>query len=380
MVAYDLLLKGGHLVDPAQGLNGYMDVAFANGAVAAVAPSISSADARETRDVAGCYVVPGLIDLHTHAYWGGTFLGVDVTKIAARSGMTTAVDAGSAGANNIRGLREHVAAGSQVRILAFLNLSVVGIFAGTDRIRFGEAEDLRLLDVKTCVEAARANLGFVVGIKIRVGASTTGALGAIPLHMAIRAAELVDLPVMAHIGAGMPPRIEDITDPLRCGDVLTHFCTPKANSPLTREGAVLDCILAARERGVIMDVGHGSGSFGFKIARRMLEQGVTPDVISSDVHAHCVNGPAFDVLETMSKFINLGLTLEDVVRATTEVPARVCKRPDLGTLTVGSAADACVLEMRRGRVEFVDSVGDVLVGDKKLHTRGVVLGGKWLVG
>lgn len=379
MPDYDLLLKGGHLVDPAQGVNGAMDVAFADGTVAAVAPSLDPADARETHDVSGLYVAPGLIDLHTHAYWGGTFLGVDVGSIAARSGMTTAVDAGSAGANNIGGLRAHVASTSRVRILAFLNLSVVGIFAGGNGIGIGEAEDLRLLDIKTCVDAARANAGFVVGLKIRVGASTTGALGALPLHMAIRAAEMMDLPVMAHIGAGMPPRIEDIVEPLRRGDVLTHYCTPKANSPLTRDGAVLDCMKEARKRGVVMDVGHGSGSFGFRVARRMLEEGLAPDVISSDVHAHCVDGPVFDVLETMSKFLNLGLTLEEVVRATTEVPARVCRRPELGTLAVGSAADACLLDLRRGRVEFTDSMGEVLVGDRKLYTRGVVMGGKWLV-
>ncbi|MBN9348512.1 MAG: amidohydrolase/deacetylase family metallohydrolase, partial [Devosia sp.] len=223
MASYDLILKGGHVIDPSQGIDAPMDVAFSGGKVAAIAPAISDSDAPQTRDVSGKYVVPGLIDLHTHVYWGGTFLGVDPNVVARRSGMTTAVDAGSCGANNIGGLLRHVAPLSAPRILAFLNLSVVGIFADAGRLTIGEAEDLRLLDIKHCVDAAKANAGAVVGVKVRVGASSTAHLGAMPLHMGIRAAELAgDLPVMAHIGAGMPPRIEDIVDPLRRGDVLTH--------------------------------------------------------------------------------------------------------------------------------------------------------------
>jgi len=264
------------------------------------------------------------------------------------------------------------------RILAFLNLSVVGIFADAGRLTVGEAEDLRLLDIKHCVDAARANADGVVGIKIRVGASTTAHLGAMPLHMAIRAAELAgDLPVMVHIGAGMPPRIEDIVEPLRRGDVLTHFCTPKANSPLTSAGEIRDCMIAARERGVIMDIGHGSGSFGFKVAEKMLDEGFLPHVISSDVHAQCLEGPAYDVLETMSKFLVMGLPLVEVIRAATEAPAAVCRRADLGTLAVGSAGDATILHIRKGRTEFTDSIGAKLAGDRRFVAQGVVLKGAW---
>lgn len=378
MASYDLILKGGHVIDPAQGIDATMDVAFAGGKVAAVAPAISDADAPEVRDVSGKYVVPGLIDLHTHVYWGGTMLGVDPTLVARRSGMTTAVDAGSAGAHNIRGLLEHVAPLSVPRILAFLNLSFVGIFAEGGRITMGEAEDLRLLDIKHCVDAAKANAHGVVGIKVRVGASSTGHLGAIPLHMGIRAAELAgDLPVMAHIGAGMPPRIEDIVDPLRKGDVLTHFCTPKANSPLTSAGEIRECMIAARERGVIMDVGHGSGSLGFKVAEKMLEDGFLPHVISSDVHALCIDGPAYDVLETMSKFLVMGMSLVEVIRAATEAPAAVCRRPELGTLAVGSAGDATILDIRKGPTEFTDSIGAKLKGDRRFVAQGVVVRGSW---
>ncbi len=375
---YDLLIKNGRVIDPAQGLDGEYDVAFVEGRVAAVAPAISDASAAEVRDAAGLCVVPGLIDLHTHVYWGGTFLGVDPDRVARESGMTTAVDAGSAGASNIRGLLELVAPRTPVRILAFLNLAITGLFVDSPRTTIGEAEDLRLLSMPHCVEAAKAYADRVVGVKIRVGASTTAHLGAMPLHMAIRAAEMAgDLPVMAHIGAGMPPRIEDIVDPLRRGDVLTHFCTPKANSPLTVDGALRECMLAARERGVVMDVGHGSGSFGFAVARAMLDVGFTPNVISSDVHAHCIDGPAHNVLETMSKFLALGLPLVDVIRAATATPASVVRRTDIGTLAPGSAGDAVLLDLRKGKVVFRDSIGGTLEADRRLVPRGIVLGGRW---
>jgi dihydroorotase len=377
-MAYDLLIRNGHLIDPAQGLDGEYDVAFSDGKVAAVAPSISDASAAEVRDAAGLYVVPGLIDLHTHVYWGGTFLGVDPDRVGRESGMTTAVDAGSAGASNIRGLLELVAPRTSVRILAFLNLAITGLFVDAPHTTIGEAEDLRLLSMPHCVEAAKAHAKHVVGIKIRVGASTTAHLGAMPLHMAIRAAEMAgNLPVMAHIGAGMPPRIEDIVDPLRRGDVLTHFCTPKANSPLTVDGGLRECMLAARERGVIMDVGHGSGSFGFGVAKAMMDVGFTPNVISSDVHTHCIDGPAHNVLQTMSKFLALGLPLVEVIRAATATPAAVCRRGDLGTLKPGSAGDLTLLELRKGPVVFKDSIGGTLNADRQLMPRGIVLGGRW---
>lgn len=375
-MSYDLILRNGHVVDPGQGIDGVFDIAFSDGSVAALAPSLGG-EAADVRDLSGLHVFPGLIDLHTHVYWGGTFLGVDATMLAARSGMTTAVDAGSAGAANIRGLLEQCAPMTPARILAFINLAVTGIFVDEGRITMDEAEDLRLLDIQHCVDAAKRHRQSVVGVKIRVGASTTKHLGAMPLHMAVRAGELAGLPVMVHIGAGMPPRLEDIVDPLRKGDILTHFCTPKMNSPLTRDGFLRDCMIAARERGVIMDVGHGAGSFGFHVARRMLELGFPPDVISSDVHSGCVDGPAQDVLAIMSKYLALGLPLIDIVRAATATPAAVCRRPDLGSLAPGSAGDAAVVEIRRERTVFRDSIGDTLAGDRRFVARGVIIGGRW---
>jgi dihydroorotase len=375
-VTYDLLLKGGHVIDPAAGRDGTADVAFKNGKVAAVAENISEADAKETRQAAGLYVTPGLIDLHAHVYWGGTFLGVDADKVAKGSGMTTAVDAGSAGAGNISGLLDLVAPRTAVRILAYVNMSFPGIYAGA--IGVGEADDLRLLNIPHVVQALRKYSDQTVGIKVRLGRSSSGALGAMPLHIAVAASELADnAPIMCHVGLDLPPRLEDILEPLRKGDILTHCCTPKLNKPLTSKGQLRDCMIAGRERGVIMDVGHGSNSFGFDVARTMIELGFMPDVISSDVYLFSIDGPAYDVLVTMSKFLCLGVPLVEVIRAATAAPASAMRRSDIGTLEVGAAGDAVLLEIRKGAVAYIDAIGNELKSDKRLVPRGIVLGGRW---
>jgi dihydroorotase len=377
-MTYDLLLKGGHVIDPASGRDGTADVGFKDGKVAAVADRISDSEAKETRSAAGFYVVPGLIDLHTHVYWGGTIYGVDPDKLGRASGMTTAVDAGSAGSGNFRGLVDLQQSRTDVRILAFVNLSYPGIFSDLRQVNFGEAEDIRLLNVPHVVKTLKAWPNKAVGIKIRVGKSTTGALGAMPLHLAVNASEQAGgTPIMVHIGADMPPRLEEILDPLRQGDIVTHCYTPKMNKPLDTRGKLRDCMVAGRERGVIMDVGHGAGSFGFDICRAMLELGFTPDVISSDVHLYSAAGPAYDVLVTMSKFLCLGLPLTDVIRAATSAPAAAMKRSDIGSLKVGSAGDAALLEIEKGPVVYVDAIGQEMKADRRLVPRGVVLSGRW---
>ena len=377
-MTYDLLLKGGHVIDPAAGRDGVADVAFKDGRVAAVAERISDADAAEVRSAAGYYVAPGLLDLHAHVYVGGTTYRVDPDALGHASGMTTASDAGSAGAATIRGLVDQQQKLTDVRILAFVNLAFPGIYGDLRAVHIAEASDLHLLNVPHVVKTLKAWPESVVGIKIRVGRSSTAALGAMPLHLAIAASEQAgNAPVMAHIGADMPPRLEEIIDPLRKGDIVTHCYTPKMNKPLTTKGRLRDCMVAGRERGVIMDVGHGAGSFGFDVCRTMLELGFTPDVISSDVHLYSVDGPAYDVLVTMSKFLCLGLPLAEVIRAATQAPAAAIRRPDLGTLAPGAAGDAVLLENRKGPVVYVDSIGGEMKADKRLVPRGVVLGGKW---
>ncbi len=377
-MTYDLLLKGGHVIDPATGRDGVADVAFKGGKVAVVAEKISDADARETRSAAGYYVVPGLIDLHAHVYVGGTTYGVEPDQLGRMSGTTTVVDAGSAGAANIRGLIDHQQRLTEVRILAFVNLAFPGIYGDLRAVYIAEASDLHLLNVPHVVRTLKMWPDSVVGIKIRIGRSSTAALGAMPLHLAIAASEQAgNAPVMAHIGADMPPRLEDILDPLRKGDIVTHCYTPKMNKPLDTKGKLRDCMVAGRERGVIMDVGHGAGSFGFDVCRAMMELGFKPDVISSDVHLYSADGPAYDVLVTMSKFLCLGLPLVDVVRAATAAPAAAMRRSDIGSLKPGSAGDATLLEIKKGPVVYVDAVGGEMKADRRLVPRGIVLGGKW---
>jgi dihydroorotase len=375
-MTYDLILRGGRVVDPSQEFDAVADVAFANGKVAAVGKDIATDDSVDVRDVSGKIVTPGFIDLHTHVYWGGTSLGVDAGKLARASGVTTFVDAGSAGPGNFPGFLKHVIEPSEPRILAYLHVSFAGIFAFSKRIMVGESGDLRLMSPADAVAVANANRDVIVGIKVRVGRNASGASGAAPLDIALQAAEELSLPLMAHIDEP-PPCYEDVLERLRPGDVLTHCFRPFPNTPITGQGAIKPAVLAARARGVLFDVGHGMGSFAFKTARSMLAADFVPDTISSDIHVLNLDGPVFDQATTLSKFLCLGLPLVDVVRATTMNAATALRRPDLGTLRPGSLGDATVFSVREGTFDYVDSVGEVLRGDKKIVSDGIVLGGRW---
>jgi dihydroorotase len=373
---YDLLLKGGRVVDPSQGLDGAYDVAFEGGKVAAVKPGIDASEARDVRDVSGKIVSPGLIDLHTHVYWGGTSLGVDAETIARRSGTTTFVDAGSAGAGNIAGFRKHVIEPSDPRILAYMNISFPGIYAFSKTVMVGECEDLRLLDARECLRVARENLDILVGMKARVGARAGGNSGMAPLALAIEVADELGLPVMAHID-NPPPTREEVLAALRPGDILTHCFRPFPNAPIHGDNTIREEILEARERGIIFDIGHGYGGFGFRSGRAMLAEGIRPDVLSSDVHVICVDGPAYDVLAVMSKFMALGMTLTEVIAATTANPARALRRDDIGTLKVGAAGDATIIAETSGSFIHTDAIGETITADTQLEHRGIVIAGKW---
>jgi dihydroorotase len=371
---YDLILKGGRVIDPASGADSVADVAFADGEVVAVGPSLSAA--KKVRDVTGKIVTPGLIDLHTHVYWGGTSLGVDAPTIARRSGTTTFVDAGSAGAGNFHGFRAHVIERTEERILAYMNISFAGIFGFSKNVMVGECGDMRLVHPQDCLAAAREHLDLLVGIKVRIGAKAGGMSGIAPLHLAIEVADQLGLPVMAHID-NRPPSQKEVLDALRPGDILTHCFRPWPNAPVDAARNIRAEVLAARERGVLFDIGHGQGGFSFESCRSMLAAGVRPDAISSDVHTLCVDGPAHDLLAVMSKFLALGMALPDVVRCVTENPAKAIRRPELGSLAVGTPGDATVIELRDEPVEHVDVVGERVRADTRLGCVGAVIGGRW---
>lgn len=371
----DLILKGGRVIDPSQGLDGIMDVGFAAGKVAAVAPSLTG-NGGDVRDVSGRIVSPGLIDLHTHVYWGGSSLGIDAEEFCRTSGVTTAVDTGSAGPGNFMGFRRHVIERSAVRILAYLHVSHAGIYGFSSTVMVGESEDIRLMDPVTAAQVADANRDVIVGIKVRVGRHASGDQGTAPLEIALQVAEETGLPLMAHIDEP-PPSYEEVIARLRPGDVLTHAFRPFPNSPATAQGTVKPAVIAARKRGVLFDIGHGMGSFAFKTARAMLANGFAPDTISSDVHSLCINGPAFDQVTTMSKFLCLGMSLPEVIRASTVNAAFALKRPELGSLKPGSAGDATILSVEDGAFDYVDVVGEHLEGRQRILSRGVVINGKW---
>jgi dihydroorotase len=372
----ELVLRGGRVIDPSQNLDGTADVVFADGRVKAVGRDAAHGRDAEVRDAKGLIVTPGLIDLHTHVYWGGTSLGVDAPALARRSGTTTFVDAGSSGPGNFLGFRRHVIEPAPVRILPYLNISFAGIYAFSNSVMVGECADLRLLDLRECRKVAEENRDLVVGIKVRVGKGAGGASGVAPLDMALEVAEAVGLPVMCHLDFPPPSRLE-VVSRLRKGDVLTHCFRPFPNAPAAPGGGVREEITAARERGVIFDIGHGQGSFGFGTARAMLAAGFLPDVISSDVHSLSIDGPAFDLLHTLSKFLVLGVALPQVIRAATSAPAAAVNRPELGSLKPGSAGDATLISIEEGEFTYHDVLAEPLKGSKKLEARGVVIGGKW---
>jgi len=375
-MTYDLVLRGGRIIDPSQKLDEVIDIGFSAGKVSRIGPGLKADVGTAVRDLSGYIVTPGLIDLHTHVYWGGTSLGIDAEEFCRKSGVTTAVDTGSAGPGNFAGFRKHVIERSAVRILAYLHVSFAGIYAFSQRVMVGESEEIRLLAPLDAVEVANANRDVIVGIKVRVGAHASGRSGTVPLDIALQVADEVGIPLMAHIDHP-PPSYEEVLDRLRPGDVLTHAFRPFPNVPVDPQGKVKEAVLKARARGVRFDIGHGKGSFAFKTARGMLANGFYPDTISSDVHALCINGPAFDQVTTLSKFLCMGMPLIDVIAATTVNAAVALKRPELGSLKPGSVGDATILSIQKGEFDYVDVVGEHLRGDRKIVSEGVVIAGRW---
>jgi dihydroorotase len=241
---------------------------------------------------------------------------------------------------------------------------------------YGESQSMHLMAPRDAVKVAEANRDVIVGIKVRVGLHASGEQGSAPLNIALQVADEVGMPLMCHIDHP-PPSYEEVIGMLRPGDVLTHAFRPFPNSPVTAQGKVKAAVQEARARGVLFDIGHGKGSFAFKTARAMLANGFMPDTISSDVHQLCINGPAYDQVTTMSKFLCMGVPLPEVIKQSTVNAAMALKRPELGSLKPGSAGDATVLSVQEGSFDYEDVVGEHMTGNRRIIADATVVGGKW---
>jgi dihydroorotase len=369
---HDLLLTGGHVVDPLSGVDGRRDVAFASGRVAAVDATIPRETAREVVDVSGAYVAPGLIDLHAHAFIAGHDLGIETDAVCSSTGVTTLCDAGSTGAANFAGLREYVMARVETRVLAFVHVAAIGL----THVAIGEHCYLEYSDPDLAAGVAREHRDVVLGVKVRIQKEVVAQHGLEPLRRGIRAADAAGVPVIVHVN-NPPVEYGEVLALLRPGDIVSHFLHGRGSGILDGEGRLKDAVVAARRRGVVFDVAHGRNHVNFPVARRALEQGFQPDTISSDLTRPGRAGVVRDLPTTLSKFLSLGMPLADVVRAATAAPARAIGRSGgLGALVPGAAGDAAVFAVDEGRFPYQDADGNVLEGAKRWAPRLTVRAGR----
>jgi dihydroorotase len=342
-------LRGGRVVDPSQGIDGPFDVAIEAGRIVSLDTpgSRAPAPAQRVEDVSGLLVVPGMIDLHGHWYEGSPY-GLD-TRANLRGGVTTAVDAGTTGFSGFGEFRRNTIEAAPVRVLAFVHVAAGGLVTTV----VGELEDIRYARPRETAAIVREHGDVVVGIKVRLGTGASGANSAAALDAALEAARLADVPIMAHIATGADVRAA--LSALRPGDILTHAFTASGTGILADDGRLLPEAHEARRRGVRFDVGHGCGSFAWQTAAQALDEGFGPDSISTDLHRYSVERPVVDLPTTMSRYLALGLSLSDVVAATTATPAAILGRLDLGSLRPGSPADVSVLRIDPTPVELADS-------------------------
>ncbi len=377
---YDLIIRNGTLIDPAQGINTQKDIALTGGRVAAVLDPSADVSAKHTLDVRGLYVLPGLIDLHVHVFFGVSHYGIEVDPTCLARGVTTVLDAGSSGALTFPGFRKFIIDVSQTRLYALLNISALGMVSGSETVPpLGELEDLRYSNVETAVRMIEANRDRILGVKVRLS-NFLAADGKNELQALLRAreaAEAVRLPLMVHSPLSSIPT-ERILDELRPGDILTHCVHGHgAGGIMSDDLKVLPAVRKKVEQGLRLDIGHGRGSFTFRVARAALEQGVVPGTISSDLHTYNLHGPVFDLVTTMDKFLHIGMDLYAVVRRVTSTPAEVLGMPEeIGTLKPGAYADIVVLEMQEGEFELTDTFGITETGHYHLEPCYIFRGGR----
>jgi dihydroorotase len=370
--SYDLVLKGGHVIDPKNRINGRMDVAIADGKIARLAADIPASEAKKLVNVAGLTVTPGLIDIHVHVYPRPDVKevqndsNVQVDAHSFRSGVTTVVDAGTSGWRNFPDFKARVIDKARTRVLALLNISAGGM--GT-----GKEDELAELDAEAAAGTAKAHKGVIVGFK----SAHFGGPGWESIEAAVKAGKEADVPVMVDFGylnaiRNLPTLL---LDKLRPGDIYTH-CYSGHREELLENGKVNPAMFTGRKRGIIFDVGFGAGSFYWYVAVPAMQQGFPPDSISTDLHSGSMNAGMKTMVNSMASILNLGSSLDQVVAMSTWNPARQIKRTDLGTLDVGAEADVAVLRVDKGEFGFIDSAGAMNSGTQNITTELTLRGGR----
>jgi dihydroorotase len=358
----NLVLKGGRFIDPGAGLDGLFDIHVRNGVVHEIAANINTEGARVI-DVRDHIVTPGLIDVHLHLMKGMGSFGVDPDIFGVGSGVTTVVDAGSAGHSLLAVFRNYVSNNARTRVLNYINLSTLGGVAGPG---FGILADHRLIDEEKIEQAVEANRDIVVGIKVMGTGGALGAEGLRPLDRARKLGDRLNLPLLVHIGeswnkSAEPVHVGDVLRYLRPGDIITHMFTAHPGGLLDGNGRLWPQVRDAKASGVLMDVGHGLHNLNFDVARKVLDQGLQPDGVSTDGHRGNRSGPVYDLPTTMAKLIALGFSVTDVVQMATVNAARLLGRVSgLGTLRIGLPADISVLRVREREWQAVDSQKGVI--------------------
>lgn len=375
---YDMLIKGGHIIDPVNNIDQVMDLAIKGNKIAAIEKEISANQAKKVVDASGLIVSPGLIDMHTHNFYGtvhnrylaNSFSAVPPDGFTFRSGVTTVVDAGSPGWRNFELYKSQIIDPSKTRVLCFLNIVGAGMSGGH---REQHIDDM---NPKMTAMVAKQNKDHVVGVKLAhfMGYDWT------PTELAVEAGKIGSIPVMIDFGGSNPelPLEKLFLEKLRPGDIFTHaYAHVNGRTPIVAEnGKVRDYVFKAQKRGIVFDVGHGGGSFLFEQAVPAIQQGLKPDVISTDLHTGSMNGGMKNINNVMSKFLNMGLSIQEVIAATTSQPAKYIQRKDLGHLSVGGLADVTLMNIRKGDFGFIDTRGKRMKGNQKLECELTLRDGK----
>ena len=366
---YDILIKGGHIIDPLNSIDQVMDLAIKGGKIANIKKNIPETQTKKVVDASGLIVTPGLIDMHTHNFYGtvhnrylaNSFQAVPPDGFTFRSGVTTVVDAGSPGWKNFDLYKSQIIEPSKTRVLTFLNIIGEGMSGGA------REQNIEDMNPKTTAIVAKQNKDHVVGVKLAhfMGYNWT------PTELAVEAGKLASMPVMIDFGGSNPELPLDmlLLEKLRPGDIFTHaYANVNGRTAIVAEnGKVRDYVFEAQKRGIVFDVGHGGGSFIFEQAIPAMQQGFKPNVIRTDLHTGTMNGGMKNINNVMSKFLNMGLSIQEVIAATTSKPAKYIQRKDLGHLSIGAVADVTLLNLRKGDFGFIDTRGKRMKGNQKLE-------------